>query len=133
MRHHIHEESRKTVDEANLRLDLVAMSMDLRGGLLMDSRLVVLGRRGPGAGLRAPGRARDVLFILVPTRLVGIFAVESPAATHGADKPRRPTRALPGPILLEIVFSGLKIAAGHEHRQANQTVQHGVDKDATVR
>lgn len=121
-----------TVDEADPRLDRVVMSMDLRDGLLIDSRLVFLGRRGPGAGLRAPGRPRDVLFVLIPARFVSVFTVEPAAAAHGADKPRWPTGALPGPVLLEIVFSGLEIAARHEHREANQTVQHSVDKDATV-
>lgn len=93
--------------------------MDLYDRLLMDSRLVFLGRRGPGAGLRAPGRARDVLLILIPTCFISILARKPATAAHGTDEPRRPTGALPGPVLLEIVFSRLEIAAGHEHREAN--------------
>lgn len=50
---------------------------------------------------------------------------------HDPDKPGRAARALPSPVLFEVVFPGLDAAIGEENHEADEAVEDGVDKQAT--
>ena len=66
------------------------------------------------------GSSRMVVFLFV-----GVSAV-----AHGADEPRCATRALPGPVLFEVVLAGLDVASRDEDNEADETVEDGVNKNA---
>lgn len=51
----------------------------------------------------------------------------------GADEPRRTAGALPGPVLLEVVLFWLEVAARNNDEETNQTVDQGVDEEASMR
>lgn len=69
--------------------------------------------------------------VLGSSLMVILLFVGVSAVTHGADEPRCSTRALPGPVFLEVVLAGLDVAARDKDNEANETIEDGVNKNAT--
>ena len=68
--------------------------------------------------------------VLGSSRMVVFLLVGVSAMAHGADEPRCATRALPGPVFLQVVLAGLDVAARDEDNEADETIEDGVNKDA---
>ena len=69
--------------------------------------------------------------VLGSSRMVVFLLVGVSAMAHGADEPRCATRALPGPVFLQVVLAGLDVAAGDKDDDADETVEDRVNKNAT--
>jgi hypothetical protein len=90
--------------------------------------------RGDGGLGAAVTRTVDVVHGNVRSALTVVFVVVAviiaDTAADGADEPGGAAGSLPGPVLLEIVLAGLKLAAGEEDDDGDESVEDGVDKDA---
>lgn len=70
---------------------------------------------------------RNGIVLIIPRRRRNAASV----SPHGPDKPGRAARALPSPVLFEVVFPGLDTVVGEENHEADEGVEDGVDKQAT--
>lgn len=104
-----------------------------------------IGRRGHGRFIFACRRSRCGTAVVATltfsvaeiihgvfgsSRMVVFLFVGVSAVAHGADEPRCATRALPGPVLFEVVLAGLDVASRDEDNKADETVEDGVNKNA---
>lgn len=62
--------------------------------------------------------------------IIVVAVIIADTAADGANEPGGATGSLPGPVLLEVVFAGLELAAGEENDDGDEAVEDGVDKDA---
>jgi len=110
-------------------VELTSPSIRRRG----HGRLVFACRRSCcGTAVVAAFSVAEIIHgVLGSSRMVVFLFVGVSAMAHGADEPRCATRTLPGPVFLEVVLAGLDVAARDKDNEANETIEDGVNKNAT--